>query len=81
MQEESSVLIPKAQKPGLTTEIQLEECCTAPVEKGTVLGTLTLRSGGETLLEVPLVAAREVKRKTFLDQLVLILRKVSMAKG
>lgn len=81
LQEESSVLIPKAQKPGLTTEIQLEECCTAPVEKGTVLGTLTLRSGGETLLEVPLVAAREVKRKTFLDQLVLILRKASMAKG
>ena len=81
LQEESSVLIPKAQKPGLTTEIQLEEFCTAPVEKGTVLGTLTLRSGGETLLEVPLVAAREVKRKTFLDQLVLILRKASMAKG
>ena len=81
LQEESSVLIPKAQKPGLTTEIQLDEFCTAPVEKGTVLGTLTLRSGGETLLEVPLVAAREVKRKTFLDQLVLILRKASMAKG
>ena len=81
LQEESSILIPKAQKPGLTTEIQLEEFCTAPVEKGTVLGTLTLRSGGETLLEVPLVAAREVKRKTFLDQLVLILRKASMAKG
>ena len=81
LQEESSVLIPKAQKPGLTTEIQLEEFCTAPVEKGAVLGTLTLRSGGETLLEVPLVAAREVKRKTFLDQLVLILRKASMAKG
>ena len=81
LQEESSILIPKAQKPGLTTEIQLEECCTAPVEKGTVLGTLTLRSGGEPLLEVPLVAAREVKRKTFLDQLVLILRKASMAKG
>ena len=81
LQGESSVLIPKAQKAGLTTEIQLEECCTAPVEKGTVLGTLTLRSGEETLLEVPLVAAREVKRKTFLDQLVLILRKASMAKG
>lgn len=81
LQGESSVLIPKAQRPGLTTEIQLEEFCTAPVEKGTVLGTLTLRSGGETLLEVPLVAAREVKRKTFLDQLVLILRKASMAKG
>ena len=80
LQEESSILIPKAQKPGLTTEIQLEECCTAPVEKGTVLGTLTLRSGGKTLLEVPLVAARGVKRKTFLDQLVLILRKASMAK-
>ena len=54
---------------------------TAPVEKGTRLGTLTLRSGEETLLEIPLVAAREVKRKTFRDLLVLVLRKVSMAKG
>ena len=53
---------------------------TAPVEKGTRLGTLTLRSGEETLLEVPLVAAREVKRKTFRDWLLLVLRKASMAK-
>ncbi len=75
------LLIPKAQKAGLTTEIKLEEFCTAPVEKGTRLGTLTLRSGEETLLEMPLVAAREVKRKTFRDLLVLVLRKASMAKS
>lgn len=81
LQGDSSVLIPKAQKAGLTTEIKLEEFCTAPVEKGTRLGTLTLRSGEETLLEIPLVAAREVKRKTFRDLLVLVLRKASMAKS
>lgn len=75
------LLIPKAQKAGLTTKLTLEEFCTAPVEKGTRLGTLTLRSGEETLLEMPLVAAREVKRKTFRDLLVLVLRKASMAKG
>ena len=81
LQGDASVLIPKAQKAGLTTEIKLEEFCTAPVEKGTGLGTLTLRSGEETLLEIPLVAAREVKRKTFRDLLVLVLRKASMAKS
>ena len=75
------LLIPKAQKAGLTTEIKLEEFCTAPVEKGTRLGTLTLRSGEETLLEMPLVATREVKQKTFRDLLVLVLRKASMAKS
>ena len=80
LQGDASVLIPKAQKAGLTRELQLEEFCTAPVEKGARLGTLTLRSGEETLLEVPLVAAREVKRKTFRDWLLLVLRKASMAK-
>ena len=75
------LLIPKAQKAGLTTKLTLEEFCTAPVEKGTRLGTLTLRSGEETLLEMPLVAAREVKRKSFRDLLVLVLRKESMSKG
>ena len=80
LQGDASVLIPKAQKAGLTTKLTLEEFCTAPVEKGTRLGTLTLRSGEETLLEVPLVAAREVKRKTFRDWLLLVLRKASMAK-
>ena len=81
LQGDASVLIPKAQKAGLTTEIKLEEFCTAPVEKGARLGTLTIRSGEETLLEIPLVAAREVKRKTFRDWLVLVLRKASMAKS
>ena len=80
LQGDASVLIPKAQKAGLTTKLTLEEFCTAPVEKGTRLGTLTVRSGEETLLEVPLVAAREVKRKTFRDWLLLVLRKASMAK-
>ena len=81
LQGDASVLIPKAQKAGLTTEIKLEEFCTAPVEKGARLGTLTIRSGEETLLEIPLVAAREVKRKTFRDWLLLVLRKASMAKS
>lgn len=81
LQGDASVLIPKAQKAGLTTKLTLEEFCTAPVEKGARLGTLTVRSGEETLLEVPLVAAREVKRKTFRDWLLLVLRKASMAKS
>ena len=80
LQGDASVLIPKAQKAGLTTKLTLEEFCTAPVEIGARLGTLTVRSGEETLLEVPLVAAREVKRKTFRDWLLLVLRKASMAK-
>ena len=74
------LLIPKAKKAGLTQSVSLEESVNAPVEKGAVLGTLTVKSGGETLLEIPLSAAKAVEKLTFGDVFLMVLKRAAMAK-
>ena len=74
------LLIPKAKKAGITQSVSLEESVNAPVEKGAVLGTLTVKSGGETLLEIPLSAAKAVEKLTFGDVFLMVLRRAAMAK-
>ena len=61
----NGLLVDKARKSSLTTEITLEESVTAPVSQGQPLGTLTLRSGEEILTQLPLVAAEPIPRLTF----------------
>ena len=74
------LLVPKAKKAGITQSVSLEESAAAPVEKGTVLGKLTVKSGEETLLEVPLVAAEAVEKLTFGDVFLMVLKRAAMAK-
>ena len=74
------LLIPKAKKAGITQSVSLKESVNAPVEKGAVLGTLTVKSGGETLLEIPLSAAKAVEKLTFGDVFLMVLRRAAMAK-
>lgn len=74
------LLIPKAKKAGITQSVSLEESVNAPVEKGAVLGTLTVKSGGETLLEIPLSAAKAVEKLTFGDVFLMVLKRAAMAK-
>ena len=74
------MLIPKAKKAGITQSVSLEESVNAPVEKGAVLGTLTVKSGGETLLEIPLSAAKAVEKLTLGDVFLMVLRRAAMAK-
>ena len=76
-----SLLVPKAKRSGIVTRLQLEEEVTAPVEQGQRLGTLTMTSGEETLLETPLVAAQPVPRLTLGEIYVTVLRRAAMAKG
>ena len=73
--------MPKAKRSGIVTKLQLEEEVTAPVERGQKLGTLTITSGEETLLETPLVAAQPVPRLTLGEIYVTVLRRIAMAKG
>ena len=73
------LLIPKAKKAGITQSVSLEESVNAPVEKGAVLGTLTVKSGGETLLEIPLSAAKAVEKLTFGDVFLMVLKRAAMA--
>ena len=75
------LLVDKAKKDGITTDILLEESVTAPVNQGQRLGTMTVRSGDQILAEVPLVASASVPRLTWWDITVKVLRQVAMAKA
>ena len=79
--ESTCLLIDKARKNTVTTEISLESCLTAPVNQGQRLGTLTIRSGDQVLKEVPLVAAEAVERLGYGDLFLQALRGISMAKA
>ena len=74
------LLVDKAKKDSITTDILLEESVTAPVNQGQRLGTMTVKSGDQILAEVPLVAADSVPRLTWWDITEKVLRRVAMAK-
>ena len=63
--EDPTLLMEKAQKNMVTTEIQLDESVNAPVSKGQKLGTLTVKAGEYILKQIPLVAKEGVGRLTF----------------
>ena len=62
---EATVLLEKAAASGLTREVRLELSVAAPVTAGQVLGELTLKSGGDTVLTVPLTAGEDVARRSW----------------
>ena len=78
--EETQLLIDKAQRGGVTTQVSLEPEVTAPVSKGQRLGTLTVRSGEQVLAQVPLVAENGVERLNWSDLFVKVMKKITMAK-
>ena len=78
--ETAQLLIDKALKSGVTTDISLEAEVTAPVTAGQRLGMLTIRSGERVLAQIPLVAEAEVARLRWGELLVLTLRKLAMGR-
>jgi len=62
VRETEPVLLEKRLQSSLTTEVELEEEVTAPVEKGQRLGSLTVRAGDEVIAAVPIVAPERVER-------------------
>ena len=79
--EGKPILIDKAQKNTVTSDVILEESVAAPVSKGQRLGTLTIRSGEQVLAEVPLVAGEAVEKLTWGDLFLMVLKRTAMAKG
>jgi len=77
--ETVELLVEKAQKGSITTEVTLEEQITAPVSKGQKIGTLTVRSGEQVLRQVSMVATDGVGRLTWGDLFVMVLRRLAMA--
>ena len=78
---ETQLLVEKAKQSSITAEVTLESGVTAPVEQGQPLGMLTIRAGDEVLSQVPLVAEAAVEKLSFPDLMIVVLRKVAMAKG
>ena len=78
--ESAGLLIDKAQKNSVTTEVTTEEAVTAPVSQGQRIGTLTVKAGEQVLSEVPLVAAEGVERLSWGDLFVQVLKRAAMAK-
>ena len=79
--ESAGLLIDKAQKSSVTTQIRLEDSMTAPISQGQRIGTLEIKAGQQILKEIPLVAANSVERLTFGDIFLHILRRAAMAKA
>ena len=73
-------LVDKAQKNSVTVEFSAAESAAAPVSKGQQLGTLTVKTGGTTLAQIPLVAETDVGRLTWWDLFLKVLRRTAMAK-
>ena len=76
----AGLLIDKAMKNSITTEISTEESVSAPVAKGQTLGTMTVKSGETVLTQIPLVAAEDIPRLTWWDLFLQVLRQTAMAK-
>jgi len=77
--ENDAMLIDKAQKGQITTEVTLDPEVTAPVSKGQRLGTLTVKAGEHILSQIPLVAEETVPRLTWGQMFVRILKQLTMA--
>lgn len=77
--DHDGILIDKAQKNSVTTDVTLVESVTAPVSAGQRLGTLTVRVGDQVLSRLPLVAQDAVARLTWGQLFVRVLRAVAMA--
>ena len=78
--EQTRLLIDKAQKGSVTTQVELEDTVTAPVSQGQRLGTMTVKAGTQVLAQVPMVAETAVPKLTWSQLFGQILRRLCMAK-
>ena len=74
------VLMEKSLQGQVTTEVELEQEVTAPVEKGQKLGTLTIKAGDQTVATVPIVAPERVEQLTWWQLTLQILRSACMSR-
>ncbi len=79
--EETRLLIEKAQKNQVNIVTEMSEFVAAPVSKGQRLGTLTVKIGEQTVLQVPMVANEAVPRLSWGEIFRLVLSKFAMAKN
>lgn len=79
LSQTDEMLIDKAQRSSITTQVVLETSVKAPVSQGQRLGTLTVKAGDQVLKEVPLVASCGVAKLSWWDIFCRLLGQFSMA--
>lgn len=77
LEEVQGMLVDKAKKGSITTDISLEGQLTAPVSQGQRVGTMTVRSGDQILREIPLAADQDVSRLTWSNLFARVLQKAA----
>lgn len=75
----SPILIDKAKKSGITTQVELAEEVRAPVEEGQRLGTLTVCSDGVPMASIPLIAEEPVERLSWWQVTKILLQSLMFA--
>lgn len=60
LQNDQSIVVEKEKAAQLETHLELTDALQAPIAEGQQIGELTVTSGGETLLRIPVTAAEEV---------------------
>lgn len=64
LQNDQSIVVEKEKAAQLETQLDLPEALQAPITAGQQIGQLTVTSGGETLLQLPITAAEEVAARS-----------------
>ena len=72
--ENANILIEKQNSDKIKTHINVEKNLQAPVKKGQIIGELIITSDEQTLVKVPLISDRSVKRKGASDYFVHLLK-------
>lgn len=71
---QSKLLVSKGQAGSLTQAVTLREDLSAPIAKGSPVGTLTVKSGDTVLAELPLTSAADVERMSWPDLFLRLLQ-------
>ena len=78
-EKRTELLVEKAKRNDVTSEITLEPSVSAPVSRGQKLGELTVRAGDQVLAKIPLVAESDVAKLTWGQIFLRLLGRISMA--
>lgn len=71
---QSKLLVSKGQAGSLTQAVTLREDLSAPIAKGSPVGTLTVKSGDTVLAELPLTSAADIERMSWSDLFLRLLQ-------
>lgn len=76
LSSDQSIVIEKEKAAQLETQLNLPESLQAPITAGQQIGELTVTSGGETLLQLPITAAEDVEARSIPGLLLAFLGKL-----